>query len=274
VVIGVKSGAATLACEVVGTGPPVVFLHAGVGDRRMWNAQVDAAAAMGWRAAAYDRRGFGDSLHADERYSHVADLVAVIDRIAGGTPAVVVGCSQGGRIALDTALAHPQRVAALVLVAPAVSGAPPVEVFPPAIERLLERMEAVETSADVDAINAVDAHMWLDGPLAREGRVSGAARELFLAMNDIALRAEARGEEVPPPAAYDRVGEIAARTLVLYGDLDFPHFAQRCAHLATTIARARLVRLVGMAHLPSVEAPAAFNDVLLPFLGEVRPPRE
>ena len=131
-------------------------------------------------------------------------------------------------------------------------------------------MEAAETSADIDAINAVEARVWLDGPVAPEGRVSGAPRELFLAMNDIALRAEARGEELPPPAAYDRVGAITVPTLVAYGDLDFPHFASRCEYLAATIPGARLLRLPGVAHLPSVEAPAAVNDVLLPFLREVR----
>lgn len=269
-IVAVESGEAALACEVMGEGPAVVFLHAGVADRRMWSAQLEAAAHAGFRAAAYDRRGFGDSLHADERYSHVTDLLAVLDRVAGDAPAVVVGCSQGGRIALDAALAHPARVAALVLVAPAVSGAPQVDRFPAAIEALLERMEAAETSADVDAINAVEAHVWLDGPLAREGRVSGPARDLFLSMNGIALRAEQRGEETPPPAAYDRVSTIALPTLVVYGDLDFPHLAQRCEHLATAMPQARGVRLAGVAHLPSVEAPSAFNEVMLPFLREVR----
>ena len=79
--LGVASGRAMLAVESAGDGPPVVLLHAGVADRRMWRAQAVALTGAGFRAVAYDRRGFGETLHADEEYSHVGDLVAVLDRL-------------------------------------------------------------------------------------------------------------------------------------------------------------------------------------------------
>jgi len=265
----IDAGRARLAFSALGEGPPVVFLHAGVADSRMWTRQQEAVAAAGFRALAYDRRGFGESLHADETWSHVRDLVAVLDAFAGDEPAILVGCSQGGRIALDTALAHPSRVRALGLVAPAISGAPVVDRFPPAIEALLERMEAAEQSLDVDRINAVEAHVWLDGPACAEGRVSGAPRSLFLEMNGIALRAEARGREDAAPAAWDRLHTVRVPTLVAWGDLDFPHLAARCATLVNAIHGARAAPLRGKAHLPSLEDPAAFDAVLLPFLADV-----
>jgi pimeloyl-ACP methyl ester carboxylesterase len=109
----IASGRATLAAEVVGSGDPVVFLHAGVCDSRMWRAQLDGVGANN-KAIAYDRRGFGETRAEKEDFSAVADLMAVIDAMANGTPTILVGCSQGGRIALDAALRHPSYVRALV----------------------------------------------------------------------------------------------------------------------------------------------------------------
>jgi len=262
----VPSGLAQIALEASGAGAPVVFLHAGVADRRMWIEQTQAVAAAGYRAIAYDRRGFGDTLHVDEEYSQVGDLVAVLDGVGGRGPAILVGCSQGGRVALDAALARPDRVKGLVLVAPAISGAPEVEEVPPAIQAWIERMEAAEDSADVDRINALEAHAWLDGPLAPEGRVGGAPRELFLDMNELALRAERRGTEIEPPSAWERVPQIGVPALVLWGDLDFPHIAQRCSYLVSRLPKARGHVVPGTAHLPNLEDAAAFNRELLAFL--------
>lgn len=264
-VVEVASGRATLAVAAAGDGIPVALLHAGVADRRMWRAQAEALAAAGFRAIAYDRRGHGDSLHADEAYSHVRDLVAVLDSTGRRMPAILVGCSQGGRIAIDAALAHPERVRGLVLVAPAVSGAPEPASFPPAIQAWIDRVDRAEATSDIDRINALEAHAWLDGPLAREGRVGGPVRELFLAMNEIALRAEARGTEIEPPPAWDRLADIAAPSLVAWGDLDFPSVVDACGHLASTIPGARSHVFHDAAHLPNLEDPASFNRVMLEF---------
>ena len=265
-VLTVRSGLADLAAEIAGEGMTVAMLHAGVADRRMWRDQLLAFAESPtrYRTVAYDRRGFGDSLYAEEDYSQTGDLLAVLDATSAD-PAVLVGCSQGGRIAVDFALAYPGRVRALVLVAPAISGAPEIDVFPPRIEAWFESMERAETARDIDQINAIEAHAWLDGPECQEGRVGGAVRELFLAMNDIALRAERRGTESEPPPAYGRLVALDVPTLLVWGDLDFPHLVERCAYVATQLPQAKTYVMRGTAHLPNLERPAEFNNVLLRF---------
>ncbi|WP_271575724.1 alpha/beta fold hydrolase [Bradyrhizobium sp. CCBAU 11361] len=113
----ISSGLARLATEVVGSGTPTVFLHANVCDKRMWRAQLNGMGAR-HKAVAYDRRGFGETRAEPEDFSALADLVAVLEATADGKPAVLVGCSLGGRIALDAAIRHPSRVRALILIAP------------------------------------------------------------------------------------------------------------------------------------------------------------
>src|SRR3546814_9234692 len=92
---GVQDGAA----DALRT--PVIFLHAGVADGRMWQAQLDEFAPR-HRVVAYDRRGFGKTRGQAETFSHIDDLLAVLDGL-DIDQAALVGCSQGGRIAIDFA---------------------------------------------------------------------------------------------------------------------------------------------------------------------------
>jgi pimeloyl-ACP methyl ester carboxylesterase len=263
----IAAGRAILAGEVMGRGQPVVFLHAAVCDSRMWHAQLDAVAAS-HQAIAYDRRGFGQTVAEKEDHSAVGDLLTVIDTVAQGAPAILVACSQGGRVALDAALLHPARIRGLVLISPSVSGAPD-PVLPPDIQMLVAAQKAAEAAGDLDRLNAIKAHLWLDGPLQPEGRVAGAARDLFLDMNGIALRAPPAGANLDTVTALPRLGEIAAPALVICGDADFPHIHARSRDMAAAMPQASFHTLPGAAHLPSLERPAETTRLLLDFLGRL-----
>lgn len=258
---------AQLVGERAGAGQLLVFLHAGVADRRMWRAQI-AELSDHYQTVAYDRRGFGATRTADEAFSHVEDLRAVLDQLSSSSVALV-GCSQGGRIAIDFALAYPQRVNRLVLIAPAISGAPAPETFPDDIQVQLEALDEAEAANDLGRVNALEANLWLDGPTSPSGRVAGEVRDLFLDMNETALRAPALTQELESPAAYARVSELTSPVLVIWGELDFPHIKERCRRLVGTIAAAKGIELPGAAHLPSLEQPAMINKLLREFLQDI-----
>jgi len=248
----IKSGNAVLAAEIIGAGEPVIFLHAAVADRRMWR-DVAAQLAATHRIIAYDRRGFGETTAPVEDHSAVDDLAALIDAQASGRKPMLVGCSQGGRIVLDAALRFPDRLRGIVLIAPSVTGGPD-PVYPPEIAPLMALQPAsIE----------LKTRLWLDGPLAVENRVVGAARAMFVAMNEAIHPA---GKDIDVAPNYERLAEIALPTRVLCGDLDFPHIQARCRHLAATIPRANLKMLPGLAHLPSLENPDAVARPLAEFL--------
>lgn len=255
---------ASLAVESQGKGRPIVFLHAGVADRRMWQAEMDAFAVT-HRVVAYDRRGFGKTSASGQVHSHVDDLKAVLDRL-GKEPVVLIGCSQGGRISIDFALTYPERVAGLVLVAPAVSGAPSPASYPPSIAARIEEIEQAEEEEDLDRINALEAWLWLDGPTSREGRVDGAARDLFLDMNEIALTHDEIGDERTSPPAMPRLAQLTMPTLVIWGDLDFEHIQRRSAEIAATAPKGEAFLIPDTAHFPNLEQPKMFGDRLRQFL--------
>jgi pimeloyl-ACP methyl ester carboxylesterase len=260
----IASGRANLAAYLTGQGQPVIFLHANVCDSRMWLDQMKAVSA-GAAAIAYDRRGFGGTSAEREDFSSVADLMAVIEAVTDGRPPILVGCSQGGKIALETALQHPTRVGGLILIAPSVGGAPE-PVYPPEIKEILARQKAAEDVGDLDEVNAVKARLWLDGPLGSEGRVTGQARQLFLDMNGIALRSPPVGSNLDTTPVFDRLNEVRSPTLVLWGDLDFPHIQDRCRHIAAKIPGARAYEVAGAAHVPSLEQPAVITAAVIPFV--------
>jgi hypothetical protein len=113
-------GGAVWADDSGGGGRPVVLLHPGVGDSRIWEPVLPALAGS-WRVIRYDARGFGRSPAPAARFCLLADLITVLDHF-GLARVAVVGCSQGGGSALGLALEHPARVSALVLLCPGVPG--------------------------------------------------------------------------------------------------------------------------------------------------------
>ena len=83
-------------------------------------------------------------------------MEALLDHFAIDTVSLV-GCSQGGRIAIDFALANPQRVTALALLAPAISGAPEPAPFGPKIQALSDALDDADEAGDLDAVNELEA---------------------------------------------------------------------------------------------------------------------
>jgi len=250
------------AYEMAGDGPPVVLLHAGIADSRMWAAQFDAL-ATNHTVIAYDRRGFGRTRPAPGPFNHVDDLAALLGYL-GIKRTALVGCSQGSRIALDFALAHPDQVSRIVLSAPSVSGfrydGPP--------PRQADAIDAAEAAGDLARVNELEMQIWVDGPRRAPDAVASSVRRLVAEMNAIALANEGVGEERPPdrPAA-GRLGEVGAPVLLVVGELDAAITLAVAEALAGGLPNVRRVDLLA-AHLPNMEQPEAFNRAVGPFLGE------
>jgi pimeloyl-ACP methyl ester carboxylesterase len=259
---------AVLRGESAGFGLPIVFLHAGVADRRQWEEQMAQLEAEGYYVIAYDRRGFGQTESEDVPFNHVVDLEAVLDSL-GLNAAVLVGNSLGGGIAIDFAIEHPDRIVALVLIGTAITGFEGEEPDDDMLA-LEDTLEYALSRGNLDQANRIEAHMWLDGPLAEDGRVDGPTRELFLEMNRQRREQSNFSQEELPDPAIDHLDRIKAPVLLLAGALDYPDVLEAHDLLADAIEDSFALIVEDTAHLPGLERPDLVNPLLSEFLAALQ----
>lgn len=265
----IPAGSIMIAATASDPSPAAILIHPGVGDRRCWR-ELMGALLPEVPTVAIDMRGFGDTPPSAEPFSSTSDIDAVVREYGDGAIALV-GNSFGGGIAIDYALAHPGRVRRLVLIAPALSGSAEPDWVAELGQDVVDQIEAAEESGDLDALNRWEARIWLDGHNAAEDRVAGAARELFLQMNHIALTNEGAPGPLEPPPAIDRLEDLTMPVLVIVGTRDLPHQRARSALIAQQVRDGRLVEMEGVAHLPQLEDPTALARIIGSFLAPQAP---
>ncbi len=245
--------------EISGEGHPLILLHAGVADGRMWDDQF-AVFAQRFRTLRYDLRGFGRSAMPAGRFSHHDDVAGLLDYLQVQR-AIVLGISFGGKVAIDFALAYPQRVLALVLAAPTIGGSEPSE----RVIEFWEQEELAIARGDLDTAVELNLRLWVDGPHRQPGEVNARVRQTVGQMQrDIFQMEIPEDVEVVrlEPAANGRLAEIAAPTLVLVGALDLPEMLEQATWLAEHIPNAQFATISGTAHMLNMEKPEQFNQIV------------
>lgn len=253
--------------ETAGTGYPLVLIHAGIADLRMWDDQLPAFAEQ-YRVIRYDVRDLGRSHTQPVRFSHTEDLLQLLEAL-DVERSYLLGISMGGSIAVDFTVQHPDRVGALIAVAPGVSGfqASPDERLAAAFAEMDEASE----QHDMDRLLELEMRLWVDGPGQRTDRVHPRVRARAAEMERANLRNET--EDLEPqklrPPAVERLDAIAVPTLVILGDLDVSSVNQTGDQLASRIPRTEKVVFEGAAHMLPLEQPEHFAQVVLGFVGKV-----
>lgn len=257
----------TLYHEVEGSGPPVVLLHAGIADCRMWDPQWSSFAER-YRMLRCDLAGFGRSPIEKAPVSYARDVAALLDEL-GIAGAGLAGASLGGRVALELAVARPELVAALVLVDAGLTGFD----WSAAVREYGEAEDEAVARGDLDAATELNLRMWVDGPRRAPADVDPGVRAKVGEMQRHALELQAPhwetlDEDMLVPAVAERIGEVKAPTLVLVGEEDVDDMHRLAEVFASAIPNARLQTIPGAAHVPSLEQPAVFDELVLAFLAE------
>ncbi len=260
-----ETNGARIYYEAEGSGEPVVLIHAGIANLRMWGGQVPALRDA-YRVIRYDTRGFGRTETEDVAFSNRADIAALLDHF-GEESAHVVGVSRAGSIALDFTLEFPERVRSLVVAAGGVSGYD----APGDDPSIWEQVEKWEQAHDWEPLAAWETNYWVNGPDQALDRVDGGIRELvhdWILTTYQAEKAEGRPQVLTPPAA-GRLDEVRAPLLVMLGTFDEPSTSASMRHLAQRVPHARL-EVFETAHMLNLEQPERFNRVLREFLDGAR----
>jgi pimeloyl-ACP methyl ester carboxylesterase len=245
------SGGEVWAADTGGNGPPLVLLHPGWGDSTIWDAVMDQLPSR-YRVIRHDVRGYGKSPAPVSPYTQLTDLIAVLDYCAV-TSAAIVGHSGGGGTAIGLALAAPERVSALILLAPGIPDYP----WPPD-DPFGQEFGPLFTKKDREGLAQLGLRTWAAAgpdPAAR-AQVYGAV-DAFFRQGDF---------ERPPPAAYDHLDRIQVPTLVVLGDREYPMVRDCGEQVAARIRGSRQVIIDGADHLLPLRAPGEIAKLVTQYV--------
>jgi 3-oxoadipate enol-lactonase len=253
--------------EEAGEGTPLVMIHGGFLDRRMWDGQFEAF-ARNYRAIRYDVRAHGLSRADSVPFADYEDLRHLMDSL-GVNRAIVMGLSLGGQIAIDFAITNPERVRALVLAGPGMSGWN----FDDSeeIATYTEEMMAAAQTGDFGALIEVFAQWWCDGPQREPEQVDSVVRRRVL---DMLGGSRQRWElsplvQVMDPPAVERLDEIRVPTLAVAGGIDVPIIHEIVERIVEQVPGAERVVIPGVAHMVNMERPETFGEVVGEFLSRL-----
>lgn len=249
--------------EAAGQGPVIVMIHDGLLHRETWNAQFSVFAKR-YRAIRWDRRGYGRSTEPTKQFSQLDDLGSVIKALKIDR-ATLLACSAGGLLAIHFALDHPRIVSALVLVGPIVSGMEFSDHFAsrgdrgrPANDARIE--QKIEYWASKDP--------WIMAPESAAARQK--LKTLMTANPQNLMGAGQQFATWPDQPALPRLSQIKVPTLLVVGESDIPDVHAHVGAIQAGIAGSKRVVLNHSGHLPHIEVPDAFNEVVLGFLSGVK----
>jgi pimeloyl-ACP methyl ester carboxylesterase len=253
-------GDTEIAFDDIGTGLPLVLIHAFPLNRTMWAPQAGALVG-GARCIPIDLRGFGDSA-GGEPYSmdqYADDVVGIMDALQIER-AVIGGVSMGGYVAFALWRRHAARIRALVLSSTRAT-ADTIE----GIERRRRLIDIAETKGSAGIANEMISG--LVGASTRDRRP-----DIYDAVHRMMSQAPVDGvigaleAMIARPDSRDTCATIDVPTLIVAGDEDTIIPPDEARQLQASIASSRLEVLPQAGHLPNVERPAAFNTVVSEFL--------
>lgn len=255
--------------ETSGEGRPLVMIHAGFVDRRMWDNQFEFFAEKGFRVIRYDVRGFGKSDIPSSEYSDFLDLKELLDHLSV-KKAVIMGISNGGRITLDFAIEFPEMVEAMILVNSGASGykssGPQEDELVKEVEERYKLQEKlVKIGKYRDAIE-LEVDIW-DHTLTNDARerLTELAKDNYHLMKKFPWELQ----HSPTPPAFERLHSIDVASMVVIGENDVEASQAASKRIQSMIRNSKLSVLPKAGHIANLYNQDKFNQLILDFLRDL-----
>jgi len=251
--------------------PPVVLIHAGVADRRMWDPLWQPLTTE-HDVVKLDLRGFGQSTTRPRGLLCPVDDVLDTLTEVGIDRCHLVGASLGAGVAVEVALTQPELVGSLLLSAP---GGSLIAELTPDLDAFIQAERSALARDDLEGALEANLSWWVDGPQRDASGVDPGVRDLVRQMQRRAFEVTADWDDIQEreldPPALERLTDIRVPTLTLLGGLDLDAIHDAARRIADRIPEARRVDWPDTAHLPSMERPDDFLALLLDWLTASQP---
>lgn len=260
-----QTGSASIYYEEKGRGEPIILLQADGLDRRIWDDQVDVLAQY-YRVIRFDPRNHGLTRCSADTFCHLADLCCLIHHL-GIDKATLVGVSKGAAMALDFALARPEKVAGLVLISPQLNG------YQVADPQVLDCQRRLAESADGPGTVELLLRTWADGPYRQPCETDLLLRRRLseIYASTLGHRGVKGCERMKNLHTMNRLTSIHVPALIIVGGLDRPCVQAMSKELENNMTDIRKVVVHDAAHWVHMEKPGEVNRIVLDYLTKIIP---
>ncbi|MFA5403710.1 MAG: alpha/beta fold hydrolase [Ignavibacteria bacterium] len=260
-------GKAKIYYEEKGEGVPLIMIHGGFINRKMWDDQFDYF-SKDYRVIRYDVRNHGLTTSDLDVYTNYDDLNNIMEKLKIDK-AVIMGLSMGGMITIDFAIAHPEKVIAIIPVSTGLSGFDKKDKDWQNFEKNVNRAFEKE---DNELATEYMLRSWTDGPKRTPEQMDKILREKVKTMLLETFEkwdSRIRLQKLSPPAV-DRLSEIKVPVLTIYGDIDMQGIIDIADKIEKEIPLSKKYIIKNAAHMVNMEFPDEFNEIVSKFLGNLK----
>ncbi len=260
-----QTSSASIYYEEQGRGEPVILLQTDGLDRRIWDDQFDVLAQY-YHVIRFDPRNHGLTRCSADTFCQLADLCCLFHQL-GIDKATLVGVSKGAGMAIDFALARPEKVAGLVLISPQLNG---YQVADPQVLDCQRRLQ--DSGAPAETVEAL-LRTWADGPYRQPFETDLAMRKRLkeIYASTLCRRGVKACEKMKSFNTMNRLSSIHVPALVIVGGLDRLCVQAMSNRLVQDMTDIRKVVVHNAAHWVHMEKPGEVNRIMLDYLTQIIP---